>query len=110
MSELALNPVSKTAYYCCGLRAADAACENPICGDTFARLFMNAEAESVLARFKKFKHANAENVARFRIIDDMLRERLRSTPNSALCCLALGSTRGRSDWPAGAGSSSTSPR
>ena len=90
MSELALNPVSKTAYYCCGLRAADAACEKPICGDTFARLFMNAEAESVFARFKRFEHANAQNVARFRIIDDILRERLRSSPDLLIVLLGAG--------------------
>ena len=90
MPELALNPVSKTAYYCCGLRAADAARENPICGDTFAHLFMNAEAESVFARFKRFEHANAENVARFRIIDDMLRERLRSRADLSIVLIGAG--------------------
>jgi hypothetical protein len=72
-----LDPIAKTAYYCCGARAADAERANPICGDHLAHRFMNAEARAIFARFSGFKNPNASNVARHRIIDDWLRETAR---------------------------------
>ena len=52
MPDVTLKPVAKTAYCCCGARAADAESRRPICGDNLARLFMNEEAESVFAHFR----------------------------------------------------------
>jgi methyltransferase (TIGR00027 family) len=90
MPELALKPVAKTAYYCCGARAADAESRRPVCGDNLARLFMNAEADSVFARFRDCTGANAQNAARHRIIDDALRERLRSASDLRVVLLGAG--------------------
>lgn len=73
-----MNPVSRTAYYCCGVRAADARSSNPICGDTLAERFMSAEARSVFAHFDspEFERPNTSNATRARIIDDMLRAKI----------------------------------
>jgi methyltransferase (TIGR00027 family) len=90
MPEPELKPVAKTAYYCCGARAADAASRRPVCGDSLACLFMNAEAQSVFARFQDCKGANAQNATRHRIIDDALRERLRSAPDFRVILLGAG--------------------
>jgi O-methyltransferase involved in polyketide biosynthesis len=35
-----VKPVSKTAYYCCGVRALDAAAPSSLCGDRYAERFM----------------------------------------------------------------------
>jgi methyltransferase (TIGR00027 family) len=85
-----LDPIAKTAYYCCGARAADAERANPICGDHLARCFMNDEARAVFARFSRFTNPNATNVARHRIIDDWLRERLSATPDLMVILLGAG--------------------
>jgi len=31
-----MKPISKTAFYCCGVRMQDAESSNPICGDVYA--------------------------------------------------------------------------
>jgi methyltransferase (TIGR00027 family) len=85
-----LDPIAKTAYYCCGARAADAERANPICGDHFARRFMNDEARAIFARFSRFTNPNASNVARHRLIDDWLRERLSATPDLRVILLGAG--------------------
>jgi methyltransferase (TIGR00027 family) len=85
-----LDPIAKTAYYCCGVRAADAEQVKPICGDHLARRFMNDEARAVFARFTRFTYPNASNAARHRTIDDWLRERLRATPDLRVVLLGAG--------------------
>jgi len=85
-----LDPIAKTAYYCCGVRAVDAERPNPICGDYFAHRFLNAEARAIVTRFEGFKGANAANVARHRLIDDLLRERLQASPDLRIILLGAG--------------------
>lgn len=85
-----MDPIAKTAYYCCGARAADAERANPICGDHLARRFMNDEARTVFACFSRFTNANASNVTRHRLIDDWLRERLSATPDLRVVLLGAG--------------------
>ncbi len=90
MESLLLDPIAKTAYYCCGVRAADAEKAKPVCGDHLARRFMNVEANAVFGRFRRFSGPNASNVARHRMIDDWLRERLRATPDLRIVLLGAG--------------------
>jgi methyltransferase (TIGR00027 family) len=85
-----LDPIAKTAYYCCGVRAADAERADPICGDHLAHRFMNAEARAIFAQFSGFKNPNGSNVTRHRIIDDWLRERLSATPDLRVILLGAG--------------------
>jgi methyltransferase (TIGR00027 family) len=83
-----VDPIAKTAYYCCGVRMADARSARPVCGDELAQRFMDAEARALFKRFEHFRGPNASNAARHRIIDDLLRERLAA--ESGLRVLLLG--------------------
>jgi methyltransferase (TIGR00027 family) len=71
-----MNPISKTAFYCCGSRMLDAESANQICGDTYARLFMNEEALAYFAPFRQDMRRAACNVTRSRIVEDLLRREL----------------------------------
>ena len=83
-----MKPISRTAFYCCGVRMQDAEGANPVCGDVYARAFMNEDGLQILEAFKDETSPNASNVARHRIIDDLLREELRKDPN--LCVVIIG--------------------
>lgn len=83
-----MNPIAKTAYYCCGVRMADAQGANPLCDDHLAHHFMDDGARALFKRFERFRGPNSSNVARHRIIDDLLRKYLRI--NSGLRVLLLG--------------------
>ncbi|HLY58472.1 MAG TPA: SAM-dependent methyltransferase [Stellaceae bacterium] len=85
-----MDPIAKTAWYCCGIRAADAVRPRPICGDHLAARFMAGEGEAVFRRFARFRGPNASNVARHRMIDDWLRERLQTAPDLRIVLLGAG--------------------
>ena len=85
-----MKPISKTAFYCCGVRMQDAERENPVCGDTYARVFMNEEGLQILRLFKDETRPNTSNVGRHRIIDDLLREELAANPNLTVIIIGAG--------------------
>jgi methyltransferase (TIGR00027 family) len=85
-----LKPVSKTAYYCCGVRALDARADNSICGDTLADRFMTSEAWQLFEPFRRFTEPNVANAVRHRMIDDLLRERLSARPERLVILLGAG--------------------
>lgn len=74
------NPVSSTAFYCCGIRMADARSPLPVCHDMFAEYFMDDHGLAFYRHFRGSAWADAVNVARCRIIDDWLRSALRENP------------------------------
>src|SRR4051794_25984050 len=84
----AMKPISKTAFYCCGVRMQDAERSNPVCGDIYAKAFMNEDGLRILEAFKDETKPNASNVARHRIIDDFLRKELLANPG--LCVVIIG--------------------
>jgi methyltransferase (TIGR00027 family) len=84
------KPVSKTAYYCCGVRALDAAASHPVCSDQYAERFMTSEAWSLFEPFRGFRAPNASNIARHRLIDDLLRARLALQPEAAVVIIGAG--------------------
>ncbi len=84
------NPISKTAYYTLGVRAWDAAQPRPVCGDTFANLFMNEDAQKVWQEFKDELRPNASNASRHAIIDSQLGEVLRAAPDSRVVIIGAG--------------------
>jgi methyltransferase (TIGR00027 family) len=84
----AMKPISRTAFYCCGVRMQDAEGSNPVCGDVYAKVFMNEDGLRILEAFKDETNPNASNVARHRIIDDFLREELLADPS--LCVVIIG--------------------
>jgi len=69
-----MKPISKTAFYCCGVRMQDAKRDKPVCGDTYAKVFMNEQGLQILEAFKDETRPNISNVGRHRIIDDLLRK------------------------------------
>jgi methyltransferase (TIGR00027 family) len=83
-----IEPLALTAFYCCALRAADAASPNPVCGDTFAARFMDDETLARLRPLLRFRGPSVSNVARHRIIDDIVRNAIQQ--NSALKIVILG--------------------
>jgi methyltransferase (TIGR00027 family) len=85
-----LSAIAKTAYYCCGVRAADARNREPIVGDQFAELFMTEKGSDVFRRFADLRMPNASNAARTRIIDDWLRDRLLAEPDLRVILLGAG--------------------
>ena len=71
-----MKPISKTAFYCCGIRMQDAERAKPVCGDVYAKVFMNEDGLKILDTFKDEAGPNTSNIARHRIIDDLLRVEL----------------------------------
>jgi methyltransferase (TIGR00027 family) len=85
-----MKPISKTAFYCCGVRMQDAEREQPVCGDTYAKVFMNEEGLQILEKFKDETRPNTSNVGRHRLIDDLLREELLANPNLTVVIIGAG--------------------
>lgn len=83
-----MKPISQTAFYCAGVRMRDAELEKPVCGDVYARAFMNEDGLKILEKFNDETWPNSSNVARHRIIDDLLREELAANPK--LCVVIIG--------------------
>jgi methyltransferase (TIGR00027 family) len=71
-----MKPVSRTAFYCTGVRALDARKATPACADQYAERFMDDEAWKAFEPFRQFAGPNISNATRHRIIDDLLRDRL----------------------------------
>ena len=85
-----ISGVARTAWYCCGVRWADAQKREPICGDRFAELFMTDEAQALFRRFADLKYPNIANATRARIVDDWLRDRLLGDPEQRIVILGAG--------------------
>jgi methyltransferase (TIGR00027 family) len=85
-----MKPVSRTAYYCCAVRALDARTASPVCDDRFADRFMTPEAWELFEPFRGFGPPNASNVARHRMIDDVLRARLAARPDTGVVIIGAG--------------------
>lgn len=84
------NPISRTAYYTLGVRAADASLASPICNDTYAARFMNDEARAVWEEFKGFQPPNASNAARHAMIERHLGPVLAADPAAAVIIIGAG--------------------
>jgi methyltransferase (TIGR00027 family) len=85
-----MNPISNTAFYCCGIRMLDAQSPRPICNDIHAERFMDQRGLDILRRFGGELRANTSNVARHRYIDDELRSRLANDAKLRVILLGCG--------------------
>jgi methyltransferase (TIGR00027 family) len=85
-----MNPISDTAFLTCGARAADAASAKPICGDSYAALFLTEHGKRVYDNFEKQVGPLASIVGRHRIMDDLLRARLAQNPDTAVIVVGAG--------------------
>jgi methyltransferase (TIGR00027 family) len=83
-----MKPISDMAFYCCGVRMQDAAQTSPVCGDEYAKLFMDEYGRRIYDKFKDEVICNASIIVRHRIIDDVLRQLLPSQPG--LCIVTIG--------------------
>ena len=68
----------------------DAERENPVCGDSYAKVFMSEEGIRIFEPFKEEVNPNAGNVARHRVIDDLLREELSTNPDLQIVIIGAG--------------------
>ncbi len=85
-----MKPISKTAFYTCGIRMRDAESDNSVCGDVYAVNFMNEDGRRILEAFKEETGPNATIVARHRIIDDFLSEELSVSPDLFVILVGAG--------------------
>jgi methyltransferase (TIGR00027 family) len=85
-----MKPISNMAFYCCGVRADDAECESPVCGDRYAKLFMDDCAQRICDKFKDEAFSGVSIIVRHRTIDDVLRKMLRLTPNLGVVIIGAG--------------------
>lgn len=67
-----MNPISNTAYYCCGVRMEDSKRIRPVCNDVYAERFMDQKGRQIFEPFKSEKLPNISNITRCRLIDDYL--------------------------------------
>jgi methyltransferase (TIGR00027 family) len=84
------QPVARTAFYCCVIRADDAQRPNPVCGDTLAARFVDDEVKRNLAPLTRLRYPAASNVARHRLIDDIIRTQLGTDPSRRIILLGAG--------------------
>lgn len=85
-----MKPISKTAFYCTGVRALDARKAQPACGDQYAERFMDGDGWTTFEPFLQFTGPNVSNASRARIIDDLLRERLATDTNRRIVLIGAG--------------------
>jgi methyltransferase (TIGR00027 family) len=85
-----MKPISRTAFYCTGVRAVDARSPAPFCGDRYAERFMDDDAWRLFAPFRNFRMPNASNVVRHRMIDELLRARLAENPRLRVVLIGAG--------------------
>lgn len=85
-----MKPVSKTAFYCCGMRKLDAESPRPVCDDKLAVRFIDDGILDFIDGFREFTRQNASTVARHRLIDDWLRTSLQSRPDSRIITIGAG--------------------
>jgi len=85
-----MNPVSDTAFLTCGARAQDAATAKPVCGDSYAGLFMTEHGKQVFEKFRDDERPLASLVARHRLIDDLLRARIAANADTAVVIIGAG--------------------
>jgi methyltransferase (TIGR00027 family) len=90
MAGTAIQPLPLTAFYCCALRAADAASASPVCGDNLAARFIDDETLARLQPALRFSKPAASNVARHRLIDDILRAALEKNRDLRIILLGAG--------------------
>ncbi|MDH3900108.1 MAG: class I SAM-dependent methyltransferase [Gammaproteobacteria bacterium] len=83
-----MNPISNTAFYCCGVRMDDAKRNQPVCNDVYADRFMDERGMKIYEPFRSEKMPNISNITRCRIIDDYVSIEL--TDNNSVNIITIG--------------------
>jgi methyltransferase (TIGR00027 family) len=82
--------ISKTAFYCCGIRARDAASPHSLCADIYAPDFLAGGGWEVFQHFSRARHADRTNVVRSRVVQDELAARLKRDKNLQIVNIGAG--------------------
>ena len=85
-----MNPISNTAFYCCGIRMLDAEHPRSLCNDHFAKRFMDARGLQIFAPFRSETMPNISNTLRCHIIDEAVRSQLLEHPDSLIITVGAG--------------------
>lgn len=85
-----MKPVSKTAYYCCGVRMQDAESSHPLVGDKYAKRLLGSEGAAYWEEFKHFKWPNAGNTVRAYLIDSFIKKELVDHPDATIILIGAG--------------------
>ena len=85
-----MNPISNTAYYCCGVRMLDAEHPRSLCNDHFAKRFMDERGLQIFAPFRSETMPNISNTVRCHMIDEAIRSQLAEHPNSLIISIGAG--------------------
>ncbi len=85
-----MKAVSKTAYYCGGVRMQDAESAKPLIGDKYARRLLGQDGIIYWQNFKHFTAPNASNTARHYIIDQNVKQLLEEQPDTTIVLIGAG--------------------
>lgn len=85
-----MNPISNTAFYCCGVRMLDAEHPRSLCHDHFAKRFMDDHGLQIFAPFRAEILPNISNTVRCHIIDEAIRSQLITPPDSLIITVGAG--------------------
>ena len=85
-----MKPVSKTAYYCAGVRMLDAASDQPVIGDHYAKQLLGEEGLTFWEAFKHFSKPIASNRARHYIFETQLKQLLQEKPAATIILIGAG--------------------
>jgi methyltransferase (TIGR00027 family) len=85
-----MNPISNTAFYCCGVRMLDSEHPRSLCNDHFAKRFMDAHGLQIFEPFKSETMPNISNTVRCHIIDEAIRSELIEHPDSLIITVGAG--------------------
>src|ERR1700688_1877712 len=89
-SPVSINPISHTAYYCCGVRMVDADSKSPLLNDVYARRFMDEEGQRVFAELRASKRADVSCTVRSRMIEDHLRKAIDEDQSQPIILIGAG--------------------
>jgi methyltransferase (TIGR00027 family) len=84
-----MKSISDMAFFCCGVRMLDSETDNPVCNDYLAKRFMDDDGLEILHKFPD-KGMRAANVARHRIIDDLLKNEIKKKPETVVILIGAG--------------------
>ncbi|WP_204803836.1 class I SAM-dependent methyltransferase [Mycobacterium riyadhense] len=85
-----LTPVSRTAFYCCGMRAVDARSARSICADIYADDLLTDEGRAIFAMFHGSARQNVSTVVRSRIFQDEIAAHLKADPDLQIVNIGAG--------------------
>lgn len=84
------NSVSKSAWYCCGVRMDDARSASPLVGDRFAERFMDDAAMSMYAPMRAERMATLSNIMRCKLTDEAVASALAADRATRVVSLGAG--------------------